>query len=72
LLEFLSGPEDGGDMFLPNVGWYFNGLYGIISQNTERFITIAARTSNPAGTTTEMKAERWRQKQIIKKSVYMS
>jgi hypothetical protein len=45
LLGLFFDPEDGGDMFLPNVGC-FNGLHGVISQKIVLFITTAVRTSN--------------------------
>jgi hypothetical protein len=47
---FLRGlfyPEDGGDMFLRNVGWFFNGLHGIVFQKIELFKTVVVRSSNP-------------------------
>jgi hypothetical protein len=46
LLDLFSGPDDGGDMFLRNVGLTFNGLHGVISQKTE-LLTTAVRTSDP-------------------------
>jgi hypothetical protein len=30
--ELISDPEDGGDMFLRNVGLKLNGLHSVISQ----------------------------------------
>jgi hypothetical protein len=44
-LGLFFHPEDGGDMFLRNVG-YFNGIHGVISQKIVLFITTAVRTSN--------------------------
>jgi hypothetical protein len=40
-------PEDGGCMFLRNVGLPFNGRHGIISQKVVFFIITAVRTSDP-------------------------
>jgi hypothetical protein len=34
-------------MFIRSVGWFFNGLYGVISQKIEPYINIAVRASNP-------------------------
>jgi hypothetical protein len=38
--------DDGGDMFLRNVGLLFNRLHSVIFQNLELFITTCVRTSN--------------------------
>jgi hypothetical protein len=46
LLGSFFDPEDGGDMFLWNVGWP-NGLHDVISQKIEVFVTTAVITSNP-------------------------
>jgi hypothetical protein len=40
-------PENGGEMFVRNVGLTFNGLHAVISQKIVLFITTAVRTSNP-------------------------
>jgi hypothetical protein len=32
----LFRSEDGGDMFLQNVDWFFSGLYGVISPRKHR------------------------------------
>jgi hypothetical protein len=40
MLGLFFDPEDGGDMFLRNVGLTFNGLHGVIYQKTVLFITI--------------------------------
>jgi hypothetical protein len=48
LAELFFCPEDGGDMFLRDVDFTFNGLHGVISQNIELILTTAVRTSNPA------------------------
>jgi hypothetical protein len=45
LLDSFFHPEDGGDRFLRNVGFTFNGLRGVIS-HIIAFITIAVRTAN--------------------------
>jgi hypothetical protein len=47
LLGLFFDPEDGGDIFLRNIGLTFNGLHGVISPKIELFITTAVRTSNP-------------------------
>jgi hypothetical protein len=31
-LGFLFDPEDGGDLFLRDVGWLLTGLHGVIYQ----------------------------------------
>jgi hypothetical protein len=46
LLDLFLDPEDGGDVFLRNIGWFCKGLHGVISQNLELFITTALKTSN--------------------------
>jgi hypothetical protein len=46
-LSLFFDPEDGGDMLLQSV-LTFGGLFSVISQNTELFITTAMRTSNDA------------------------
>jgi hypothetical protein len=40
----LFSLEDGGDMFLRNVGLLSKVLHGVISQKVELFITAAVRT----------------------------
>jgi hypothetical protein len=47
LLSLFFDPEDGGDMFLRNFGFTFNGLQGVISQKLILLITTAVKTSNP-------------------------
>jgi hypothetical protein len=47
LLGLFFDPEDGSDV-PPKRRLAFNGLHGIISQNTVLFITTAVRASNPA------------------------
>jgi hypothetical protein len=42
---YFLDPEDGGDMFLRNVGW--NSTDYAIFQKKTLFITIAVKTSNP-------------------------
>jgi hypothetical protein len=43
----FSDPEDGGDMFLHNVGLKLYGLHSVISQKMILFITTGVKTSNP-------------------------
>jgi hypothetical protein len=43
---YFFNPEDGGDMFLRNVGWHSTD-YTTLSIKSLRFITTAVRTSNP-------------------------
>jgi hypothetical protein len=40
-------PEDGGDIFLRNVSWVFNGLHCVVSGKIEIFITTSVKTSSP-------------------------
>jgi hypothetical protein len=47
LLDYFFDPEDGGDMFLRNVGLQLNGLHGVTSQKMILFITTAVKISNP-------------------------
>jgi hypothetical protein len=46
LLSLFFGPEYGGDV-PPKRGLTLDGLYGVVSQKTELFITTAVRHSNP-------------------------
>jgi hypothetical protein len=46
LLVLFFDPEDGGDMFLRNVGGLSTD-YTALSQKIEFFITTAVKTSNP-------------------------
>jgi hypothetical protein len=43
----LFDREDGGDVFLRNVGWLSAEYTGVISQKIELFVTTAVRTSDP-------------------------
>jgi hypothetical protein len=47
LLGLLFNAEDGGDMFLRNIGWLSTNYNGIISQKTELFTIITLGTTNP-------------------------
>jgi hypothetical protein len=40
LLGLLVNPDDGGNMFLWNVGWLSNGLHDVISQKTDLFVSV--------------------------------
>jgi hypothetical protein len=44
LFDLLYHPEDEGDMFLRNVGWFSNGY--MLLQLMELFVTAAVRTSD--------------------------
>jgi hypothetical protein len=47
LLGLFFDPEDGGNMFLQNFRFTFNGLHAAISQKIGFFLTTALRTSDP-------------------------
>jgi hypothetical protein len=47
LLGLFFDSEDGGDMFLRNIGYLSTGLHGVISLKLELFISTAVRTSGP-------------------------
>jgi hypothetical protein len=46
LLRLIFDPENGRDVSMKR-RLIFNGLYGVMSQNIELFITTAVRSSNP-------------------------
>jgi hypothetical protein len=50
LLGLFVDPEDVGDKSPPRYQLTFNGLHGVISQKTVRFIATAVTASNPVQT----------------------
>jgi hypothetical protein len=47
LLGLLFDPEDGGDIFLRNVGWLSMDKHGVMSHKWKLFMISTVRTSDP-------------------------